>query len=162
MPKFDVDTAVESMGQGSNILESAANGFGAPACLTNLLEDALSLIPFPILMDMHNKAEEAQETIDAWMDEHLSDINLGLGISVTITPNGEIQFSSRNSKFGMGIPGMNALGTIAGFANGILNMGANLYAQGQAIGREFEAMKACIKGYFDNEKFKGTKLYIKR
>jgi len=90
MVKFDVESALTSQSQSGNLLEAVGSGFGAPTCLTKLFGDALSLLPFPILAEMNAAAEEAQEAMDKWIDENLTDINLGLGISISITPNGQI------------------------------------------------------------------------
>ena len=155
MVKFDVESALTSQSQSGNLLEAVGSGFGAPTCLTKLFGDALSLLPFPILAEMNAAAEEAQEAMDKW-NENLTDINLGLGISISITPNGQISIKSRNSKFGMGIPGIGALGAIGGYLNGAAQLGAGLYATAMGAIAQFEAAKDCVEGYFNQQKFAGT------
>lgn len=156
MPKFDVETAITSQAQGTNLMRSISNGFGAPPCMADLAEDVLAILPFPVLIGMHQAAQEAQEKVEAWIEEHLTDLNIGLGISVTITPNGEIQFTSRNSAFGAIAGGLGVLGAIAGYVQGIANFGAGLYKSGKAIADEVKAAKDCVEGFFNSEKLKGT------
>ena len=156
MAKFDVDTAVRSQSEGAGILGSIADGFGAPACMQELTEDILAILPFPVLISMQKTTSDVQERIDMWIDEHLTDINLGLGISVTITPGGQIQFTSRNSAFGLDLPGMSLLAEVGAWVNGVAEFGANLYESGKAIAEEVNAAKDCVEGFFNTQKFSGT------
>ena len=155
MGSFDFSTAVASQAQGGNLLASVGKGFGAPTCLTKLLSDALALLPMPVLLEINNASEEVQATIDSWMDTISQGISLDLGLTITITPNGQISVSSRNSKWGMGIPGLGALGQIAGFVNGMTTLGAGLYATGLKAYKNFQELKDCIEGFFNSEKFSG-------
>ena len=156
MAKFDVDTAVRSQSEGAGVLGSIADGFGAPACMQDLAEDVLAILPFPILISMQKTTSDVQERIDMWIDEHLTDLNIGLGISVTITPGGQIQFTSRNSAFGLDLPGMSLLAEVGAWVNGIAEFGANLYESGKAIAEEVKAAKDCVTGFFNTQKFSGT------
>jgi hypothetical protein len=156
MVNFDWQTAVASQGQGGDLLGSIGAGYGAPACLTDLTGAVLGLLPMPVLAELNRASEEVQARIDSWFDGISETLSLELGINITITSNGKISITSRNSSFGMGLPGLGALGEIAGFVNGMASLGAGLYATAMQGIENFEAMKSCIENFFNQEKMSGT------
>jgi len=156
MVNFDWGALSQAQAQSGNLLTAVGKGFGAPTCLTSLVGDALALIPMPTLQGMQDSSEKVQGIIDGWMDSAKTALELDLGVSITVTPNGEISVTSRNSKFGKEAPGSNWLTETAAWVNVLTNEGIKLYQAGVRGYNHFQQVKGCIETYLDGEKFAGT------
>lgn len=165
MAKFDLETFTALTGQGQGTLTSVGTSFGMPSCMLNLANDALSLLPSPILNSMRGSADAGRSRADELTKDAVKALMLNTGIIEFDTDEGVFKFISDSSKNGLddnegGI--LNQLGGFLGAAESAVGFGAQLYKNYESASAQIKGVADCIGSYEDILAFQGGNAVDKR
>jgi len=102
MGSFNYDTFSKVLGnQGSNIINAVGMSFGMPSCLLNLVEDALRILPKPVLNSLQKSIMQGKQKANAATSAVFEALTLNSGLIEFDTETGTLKFKSDSSWLGM-------------------------------------------------------------
>lgn len=158
MATFDLDTFATLTGQGRGVVGALGTSFGMPACMLELTEDLLGLIPSPILRDMNKAADKGREKANQVTASIFNEITFGTGIISFSTETGQISFGSNSSDLDAGsdeqgfVEDVEAFTSAVGYAVGV---GTQLYKNYENAEAKFNQINRCVSGYLNTKKYTG-------
>jgi len=136
MASFDLNTFSSSVANGEGLFAGGAAALGLPSCALELGELALALIPAPVLLAMDRMLAEWREKVDAIIKEAFNYIASLFGIKQYLTNLGNISLK---------LDGLSDLDFwLPAAIQAIIEAGADLYQNIQAVGELIEDIKACL------------------
>jgi len=158
MASFDLDTFTELTGQGRGVIGSLGTSFGMPACMLQLTEDVLGLIPSPVLRDINKAADQGRQTANKLTAAVFNEISFETGIVSFSTETGMVSFGSNSSQLDAESDEKGFVDDVAAFTDAIgqaVGFGTQLYKNFQNAEAKFNQIKNCVDGYLNTKKFTG-------
>lgn len=147
MPLFDTKTFLQLTGQGNDPVQSVGTAFGMPACLLNMTQEVMRLLPASILGAMRNSTSNGANRADDVIKAALAKMRFLDGIIEYDTDSGTFRFVSDTSKFGNDKNEGGLLADIVGFVGGAAGFAGRLYNNYEATRAQIEGMVDCVGNY---------------
>lgn len=158
MASFDLDTFLTLTGQGRGVVGSLGTSFGMPACMLELTEDVLSLIPSPVLRDMNKAADKGREKANQVTASIFNEISFGTGIISFSTETGQISFGSNSSDLDAESDEQGFVDDVGAFTDALgaaVGFGTQLYKNYENVEAKFNQIKECVGSYLNTKKYSG-------
>ena len=166
MATFDLNTYLKLKGGDQrSAVKALGMQFGIPSCLLNFAEDALSLIPTPIVGQISLMATAGADKADEITKEIFKRLMLNTGILQFDTEQGLIKFISDTSQWGLDVDEsslLSNLGALQGIFEYASSFGSEIYKNYSNTLNQINAMKDCIDKFKDNQDYTRSASAIKR
>lgn len=158
MAIFDIKTFQKLLGGGTGTITSLGAAFGMPACMLNLTNEAMKLLPSSMLSEMSNSASEARDKADDITKNVVKWLFLDSGIIEFDTEEGVFKFISSSSKNGLDSNESDVLNKakgLLGAINSAINLGSRLYTNYESGAAQIKDIKDCFERYSEILKYSG-------
>lgn len=157
MASFDLNTFAALQGQGSPLIGSLGTSFGLPACMLNLTQDLLQLIPGDFLPQMADSTDAARQKANQYIGQVFNQGCLR-GILSFDTETGQLGLAS-NSSEGLANSDettfLTSLGDVVTAMGQAASVAGQLYSNYQSTAAQYEQAKGCLDAFLSGKKLSG-------
>tara|TARA_R110000868_G_scaffold13711_7_gene63613 strand:- start:5379 stop:8120 length:2742 start_codon:yes stop_codon:yes gene_type:complete len=150
MAVFDLKTFLNLTGRGGGLFTSLGTSFGMPSCMLNLTEEALKLIPSPVLNTMQNSTANGVNRADDVVKGIFASQRWLNGIIEFDTDEGRFVFGSDTSQGGLDRDEGAEANSMGGFLDGLgaaAGFAGRLYTNYQAASEQIRSIERCIGSF---------------
>lgn len=150
MAVFDLKTFLAISGRGGGLVQALGTSFGFPSCLLNLTDEALQLLPTPILGSIKNSTSNGANRADDVVKGIFSKLRWLTGGIEFDTEEGSFRYVSDTSEGGLDRDEggeSTALGGFLGAVGAAAGFAGRLYTNYERASEQIRGVEDCIRAY---------------